>query len=337
VEALPSTASSDDAKEKWFEFFQNYGTHYAKSIDFGGIMRMTTFISESSITDSNLASKSWQWALTAKYEQMAELGTNWNSSHTESEFQQVEKCMTDTNLIALGGDATLSDYNAWLKTVRKKPAPIKTMLGPIQDLIPIDKQATAQGALKAYISACPHTNEQGICNGYGSCDFHQHSCTCSSGTYKDTDGNCYLSCPQNCNGHGTCSKGKCQCQTHQVSGSDAGKAIKFGYYGRACQEKCGTGHWSIVGSFKNPDGNKIDESQMDCFCGQKTGLPVGDGMMKGFCNEPGGMKNCNTYQATANTYGCQEGGSRKCEWPGCDGLDHVSCRFGGGRNCDDDL
>ena len=40
VAALPASCASPSDEQKWFAFFAKYGTHYVKSVSFGGIMKM---------------------------------------------------------------------------------------------------------------------------------------------------------------------------------------------------------------------------------------------------------------------------------------------------------
>jgi hypothetical protein len=332
IEALPAHVTTPDDENQWIKFYEKYGTHYVKTVVFGGTKRLTTFIDSDVQKDGSLNEGDWSSALQAKFDLAFDVRSTNNIS--KKKVHSFDAYCDQSQKFSVGGDHHIDNWKYWTATVDKNPSVIRTLLGPISELIDNGEKAeTAVGTLQAYFGVCPNTPDNGICNGYGSCDVANKTCHCpsASGSYPDDDGNCYLSCPQNCSRHGSCSKGKCQCKTIDVHGSNSRRTVKFGYKGRACEKKCGIGHWSTDSSFTNPDGNKIDQSQMDCFCGQKIpGLPVGRGMLIGYCNQG----DCTTFQLSASTYGCNKGGHKICGPPGCDGLDHVSCKFGDGVPCE---
>ena len=97
-------------------------------------------------------------------------------------------------------------------------------------------------AFRAYFDACPHTDNQGICNGVGKCNVNTTTgtgaCTCPEETYLQRDGNCYPLCPDDCNkakNQGMCINGTCSCTTFHHD-----NVVAFAFTGVSCAEGCGT-------------------------------------------------------------------------------------------------
>ena len=156
--------------------------------------------------------------------------------------------------------------------MKSKPAPIITSLGSLKDLLPPSKDFS--GAVAKYYAACPHTDGQGICNGYGVCQFADKKCDCScSSSYVESDGNCYPKCDSDCNGHGQCSYARCKCD---VNGDG------FGFKGLDCSERCGKKLydcgsdrvWCVPGASNDCNILDPDDKQsgnLDCWCRGMTG------------------------------------------------------------------
>tara|TARA_B110001452_G_scaffold73772_1_gene59746 strand:+ start:307 stop:1365 length:1059 start_codon:yes stop_codon:yes gene_type:complete len=186
---LPSQ-NSTNFLPRWFDFFTKWGTHYVTKVEFGGVMRMTTFLSSTVREDTSVQKANWNFNLGAAFDNEAGINVSWDSQHTQEEYSNFENYLTKTNFFAIGGDQSVSNYDQWMQTVKANPAPISTTLAPLSELLPSSTPFAA--ALEAYFSRCPHTPTQGVCNGYGSCGFSTGTCTCTApSTYlDDSDGNC---------------------------------------------------------------------------------------------------------------------------------------------------
>lgn len=57
----------------------------------------------------------------------------WAISTLEDEFEAFNEYLTNEDFSAKGGDESEMDYEKWLKTLERKPAPIQTHLGSIED------------------------------------------------------------------------------------------------------------------------------------------------------------------------------------------------------------
>lgn len=233
------------------------------------------------------------------------------------------------------------DWKNWIKTVDSKPAPIQTLLGPLSDLFrDATKSKTAASALQSYFDACPHTSTQGICNGYGYCDFKNHTCNCPSanGVAKGQDNNCYRQCPDNCNnekGAGTCKNGVCHC--NQVHDESAG--VRYGFYGTSCQNKCGRHQYNAgTANYWMCGGLTLDVgADIGCYCNNilegasQFGWP--DTEWQGHMDE-------DSLPFPMTTYNCGESkcaGKQACTWhvrvgpvpfTTCTGVKTFTCTFG---------
>merc|ERR1712192_86500 len=215
-------------------------------------------------------------------------------------------------------------------TVKDKPAPIKTTLSSIEEIMP--HSVEYRSILQKYFDACPHTDDLGVCNGYGVCDFEKKTCQCDAvGAYQEDDGNCYPKCKQNCNEHGTCSKGKCKCD---VNGDGFGWHTPPGQEENPCSAACGQkeydaggescwdvpGHDDLMG---HTDGGET------CWCQASTGLHNQE--VKG----TGRTTSCTNY-----LYGCQNDGEvcscALCPLSGyCYCYQWLTCTHGTGEQCPD--
>lgn len=346
-ERLPDTANNTTDKAKWFDFFSKYGTHYLKTVALGGVMRVRTFLS-SSIRNSSIGQSSdWDWYLAAKFNESFNMGIAFDSEHTQSKYDEFwgASYQSDTFAFAAGGDESLRDYWKWKASVPDRPTHIITTLGPMKELFPggeIPLNKSWDAALKAYYDACPHTENLGMCNGYGLCDAATASCTCSSvGTYAEKDGNCYPQCPTGsklgapdtnkdgadvCSGQGECSYGRCKCR---VTGDG------LGFKGMVCQEKCGThdfvaggdNAWCVPGTDCDFMQHSLESGS--CWCRSTTGLDDDD--MKATDETQSGPVDPPAYSACGDRETCSYSVFPPVIY--CNVVTSITCQYGDGSTC----
>ena len=58
---------------------------------------------------------------------------SWANSTLQEEFEAFNEYTTNEDFSAKGGDESEMDYQKWLKTLERKPAPVQTHLGSIED------------------------------------------------------------------------------------------------------------------------------------------------------------------------------------------------------------
>eukprot|EP00462_Mataza_sp_D1_P022698 CAMPEP_0175131156 /NCGR_PEP_ID=MMETSP0087-20121206/6386_1 /TAXON_ID=136419 /ORGANISM="Unknown Unknown, Strain D1" /LENGTH=699 /DNA_ID=CAMNT_0016413415 /DNA_START=118 /DNA_END=2217 /DNA_ORIENTATION=+ len=318
VNVLPANCTSPSDQQAWFSFFSVWGTHYIKSMNFGGVMKLSIFVHSSVSQDAKIQKSDWNFNLGATFDNMAGIAVNFPSDRQKQSYQEMSQYTFNQKFFAVGGDQSIKNYSQWLKTVKSSPAPVQSTLGSFADFFPGSKDFS--GALTAYFQVCPHT-DSGICNGYGSCNFQESTCKCADGAYLDSaDNNCYPQC--NCNGHGTCSKGVCQCDVN----SDG-----FGYTGPNCQAKCGTKTYD-AGNGRCWDVPNYDGSIMDlgnnndvCFCRSiidDSDMNVKSSDDQSFCG-------FDTYNCPSNDYVCE------CTFgiEPCHCYQTITCIYGNGDSC----
>ena len=355
VRQLPDGAPNGTALKKWYCFFDTWGTHYVKSVTFGGELVLRTFIDERATKDDRTQDSSWKFNLDLMFRKSAGLPLNLSggigaaSEKQREAYNAFQDYTSQQYFYAVGGDySKKQDYHEWLGTVKENPAPIFTTLAPLSDILPVNKHFKT--AYDAYLSKCPSTKEGGVCNGLGSCTSCEQErayCVCAPGTYL-VNGVCTL-CPGDengvCNGRGDCRYGKCQCKKFTPPPPISGGSWKFdhppfSYKGPACETKCGSfkfegviGDNPVLGlpgsdhhphAFAPNEGSYRNEGR--CFCQKKTGINDADMQV--------------TYtrrkKAHASTYRCING-ERVChpvtmfDW--CWHYDVVTCQFGDEESC----
>jgi len=298
-------------------------------VSFGGSMKMFTFLESSVTDDSKIASSDWNFNLGAQFMQKAGIQFKFGSQKQQDSFNAFQSYTFNQEFFSLGGDETVSVYQSWLRTVKAKPAPIHTNLGSLKDFI--DSSKDYDGAFAAYLQYCPHTSANGICNGFGSCDFEKQACTCSPGTYAESDGNCYPTCQDNCNGNGACVEGKCQCTVN-----DDG----FGFTGTTCDTKCGTKTYDAgsgqIWTVPQDDSLALDKctsascdnnAGATCWCKYKAGYDDDD-MQASYADT---QTNDDTYKCDAPDDHCSQG---IWPWSGdCNTHQVITCQYGDGASC----
>lgn len=275
VGKLPREPKDDQDFAKWFAFFETYGTHYVKSVAYGGEMRLTLFVEAQVEKDEKVKKANWGFNLRALFQKMIHVNVPFGKDHTKQEFDSFSQYTYQQDFHAIGGDQSNRNYTEWLASVKKNPAPVKTELGLISDFLEISNSEFMM-ILQSYFTACPST-DLGSCNGYGLCNFQKRRCDCDPELADlDKDGKCYPKCRGNCSGHGQCVKGKCEC--------DFNKDYAMGFWSppgmRPCSEPCGQKVYDkgTSGALCCPWESNCDlfsglmgeqEGAPDCFC-QKT-------------------------------------------------------------------
>eukprot|EP01012_Entosiphon_sulcatum_P011815 TRINITY_DN17311_c0_g1_i1.p1 TRINITY_DN17311_c0_g1~~TRINITY_DN17311_c0_g1_i1.p1 ORF type:complete len:511 (-),score=68.87 TRINITY_DN17311_c0_g1_i1:13-1545(-) len=231
VQDLPNNATSLEALQLWFNFFARFGTHYVRTITYGGTVRTEVYLSASVEQDSTVQESDWTTCFQATFAQNSGVNFSFPTDHSQQAFQSFQKYLENQKYFSAGGDESLqNNYTLWLESVKQNPAPVITMLAPLSDFLPLNKPFDQ--AYNAYTLACPRT-ANGICNSFGSCDWMQGSCACLGDSYKnDTDGNCYPNC--DCRNNGTCSNGVCICPVGKRG---------VGFDGPRCDIPCGTAQY----------------------------------------------------------------------------------------------
>lgn len=329
VAKLPQKAESEEEIAAYFNFFEAQGTHYIKHVDFGGSKKFRTSIRVAMQQDQRVDQSHNDWNMKALFNQSFGLGIDFDKDHTQDEFNAFGSYARDQYAFTFGGDGDEDDWQKWLPTVTDQKdcqdywcsRPVATILGSVADLLP---GKDVESALKLYYSACPHTSAFGICNGYGSCDWHAKACTCSSSEfYVEDDGNCYPKCPKDCSNNGRCYRGRCQCYVDENG---------FGHKSIDCSVPCGEHVFSAgSGVWNLPGHGMLDKccGGPDCFCKDMTGKNE-DAMISWTHSEH--------YKPFTNSYDCN--GHKICNsaefpWvpPGCTGMTSISCRYGAGGTC----
>lgn len=76
VSSLPPAPQSDEEYDKWFDFFQKFGTHYVKEVSFGGVMRLAVFLRSTVEQTEEVKERNWDFDLEAIFNQHAGLNVS---------------------------------------------------------------------------------------------------------------------------------------------------------------------------------------------------------------------------------------------------------------------
>eukprot|EP00750_Incisomonas_marina_P005822 INCI14148.1.p1 GENE.INCI14148.1~~INCI14148.1.p1 ORF type:complete len:580 (-),score=55.90 INCI14148.1:258-1997(-) len=322
---LPDSCNTTTDEDQWMAFFSKYGTHYVRSVTFGGKMQMYTFVQNSVTADTGVSSSEWDVNLGVQFAQLAGIGANFSDSTSQDTFHSFSSYTFNQQFYSLGGDQTVSgNYDAWLASVPNAPAPYFTTLGSLKDLLEPNKDFDT--AFFTYLTRCPYTDD-GICNGLGGCDVDKRHCNCRTGTYQEDDGNCYAECEDDCNGHGTCQYGTCVCDVDSYG---------IGFTGSSCDTKCGSFFYSVS------DGSCIRKEGGGCidFCTSEGCGSNGESLgATCFCQYLVGKSDEDlvsvSYSTAAMgiTYECDTGRQQCWGAWACGGLVSFTCQYGSVAKC----
>eukprot|EP00756_Hemistasia_phaeocysticola_P025158 Hpha_TRINITY_DN15990_c0_g8::TRINITY_DN15990_c0_g8_i1::g.74369::m.74369 len=327
VADLPATCCTDPADQQaWFDFFQKYGTHYVSEVSFGGQMKMYTFVQSTVRSDDVITEADWNFNVGAQFMNNSGIGFSFANEHQQESFNKFGDYTFDQHFISIGGDQSVTVYDQWLKTVQASPAPIQTTVKPLSELLaPAGLSSTFEDAFSAYLMYCPHTDE-GVCNGLGVCDWTTQTCNCDDGTTADADGNCYPLCLDNCNGHGTCTKGVCTCYVDSYG---------IGYSGPTCATKCGSHTFDAGPGYcwgKHDGEGLLDPcipphtcdnlAGATCWC---RGFGYDNDMVASYAPS---LKGTESYKCGGTGYRCHAWGVGYCS---CHQI--ITCTYGAGGAC----
>jgi hypothetical protein len=397
---------------KWIQFFSRWGTHYTKTVAFGGIMKMYSIVSGDAWSNSKYDSSGWKASFDAKLDETFGMGVNGGSGNAHYDKEAYSNLDEDSSFFVVGGDECSSDWNAWVGGVKTHPAPIITTLGALHELVgpgtsfSTFKSSFANG-YAAYLMVCPYSQDDSyepsselhpdrqqcaadglwyacsdsncassrscasngglhgcacekegkklICGGLGACIYDPNSdsedgkgtCECDPGSYlDDDDGLCYPKCLNDCNGRGTCKKGKCDCTQRQIYKGGAGI---MSFTGEDCSKPCGRHVFypedhsagSCGGALSVPFQSWMTytsdkESDMDRWCRQKV---VADYPDRRDDFDTGAMHHSD-HQSKKCTMAKQDMydsyGSKVCHMRAmhdCSFSTQITCDFGGDAEC----
>jgi hypothetical protein len=185
INSLPTTYETDQDKEQFRTFIENWGTSFATSATLGG--RVEQYSSwKTWITDSRMgAFDKDKLAANAEIDFYAKTGLSGSSGGSHD--PGYERIVQPLN--CNGGDSTVgceSDFDAWAKTLREAPVLLDYELAPISDLVTDPDVKTAlEAAVREYVAdeekkwaakdKCPVNCGAA---GAGTCAKGQSSCTC---------------------------------------------------------------------------------------------------------------------------------------------------------------
>ncbi|KAG9394743.1 MAC/Perforin domain [Carpediemonas membranifera] len=155
LDRMPTTYSSDYDKKLWDTFVAMYGTAYYTKAVMGGQMNAKTWFHKCFLSEESAKWVSEQsgWSIFgiiskghAKKTAESKIDHNFNEYHH-----------TDINFV--GGDNTIqaSDWEKWVATIKKNPAPIDSTTMPLESLIQI-----THGNLVSAFKAAKLTHQQAI-------------------------------------------------------------------------------------------------------------------------------------------------------------------------------
>jgi hypothetical protein len=132
----------------FFDFFDNFGTHFYKSCDFGGELVETKFVDKSSFSTESKTSASVKTSLEVNAG-MAGGGASAGVSSENQESKSGDSSKSDTTTTARGGtpgafssspDAALA-WGPWAKSLTLNPVPVNPKLKPTYTLEKDEKQS----------------------------------------------------------------------------------------------------------------------------------------------------------------------------------------------------
>ena len=123
----------DGTKEKYFDFFDNYGTHFVKAIDYGA--RYTRQHKMTQDAYKKASQKSYSVEVTASYDGAYTVEGEFGLSQEESEAVEEFRKEVVTSTSTLGALPVASgDQDEWASKVKNTPAPIIYELESIENL-----------------------------------------------------------------------------------------------------------------------------------------------------------------------------------------------------------
>lgn len=199
VRNLPSLNESL-ARDKYFAFFNSFGTHYVSSVSWGGSKFASYSLSQSAVQKGEISESNIE--LFASLKLQAQLGIKspeataaWSKTTQDEwqKFDQQAKTVHSTEII--GGDPSIENHILWLRSVRANPMRISQKLSPyhvaVQRFDP-ERGADLAVMLQEYFLACQSDKDGNVCSGHGVCLFNELAnpkrCICDPGHLGDACG-----------------------------------------------------------------------------------------------------------------------------------------------------
>ncbi len=143
---MPATYSSDHDKKLWSTFISVYGTAFYTKAVLGGSMKMQTWFHKCFLTENSgkWVSEQSGWSILhiighGHAKKVAE-------THIDKDFNEYHQ----TDIEFVGGDQTVpaDQWEAWVKTIKRAPAPVESTLMPFETLL-VGPYARLVNAFKA--------------------------------------------------------------------------------------------------------------------------------------------------------------------------------------------
>lgn len=159
IAALPTEFSSA-TRPAFFRFIRKYGTHYVSRVAVGGRLYYYVSVEKSYLSNdtqigANVTLEFNAVLVSAKAESQAEwkkLGTSWVTNRTV----HIETVGGTPNSILLAApefdDNRSGIFDQWVESIKTTPATMDFELRPVSNLMPADKSAAMEAALRAYVS-----------------------------------------------------------------------------------------------------------------------------------------------------------------------------------------
>jgi len=299
INALPAfDKSNEGVRNQYFDFFSQFGTHYVRSVEFGGLFRQTATIDVVGADERNFDESIMSLGLGASFKKAASGNFSMGSSLTTEQQKEFESIATFNNLRVVGGEQTNHVMPQWLETVEGAPLPIGTTLEHIAEMFSGKIRTDLYAAYSAYLSVCPADEHNVVCGGSGSCNYEASPATCS--------------CPVTCKSPSvmgpTCS---CQCPEH-IKCMNGGKLIP-----ETCECVCPGDTCKNCGFLEKKDcscrcrgndkhgwqGPRCEETYGRCHPGPGSGNPDGSCNGNNDCKNGGGgaSTSCRDTEVCCNT------------------------------------
>ena len=156
---IPTTFSPEN-RDKFFSFFDKYGTHFICEVDMGGLLYYALKVMKAFTSDKRKIEMNVELEFKATF-----LSTE-ASSHTE--WEKLSKNWVEsrtTNILAEGGNSDVmmllipeyeknySDlYKEWLSSISQLPHIIEYKMRPISQIFPLEKRMAVEQAINSYLN-----------------------------------------------------------------------------------------------------------------------------------------------------------------------------------------
>jgi hypothetical protein len=145
LNALPLDISSSDNQQRYFDFFEAYGTHYAKSGTMGGTIVMETDIQDSVLETASQTEVAA--AISVGYDAIVTSGKlDVNTAYTQSDFLNKHRSSIAISLNVLGGTyASGEAIIDWVNSIYNTPSLVLTVPSAMRPLTTLESIANLVG------------------------------------------------------------------------------------------------------------------------------------------------------------------------------------------------